>query len=960
MSDVNDFVIDRNILRKYTGSESDVVIPEGITYIDKSAFSDCKQQVYVTFPTSMKKIGWSNFERCSKLVGVKMPDSITEINTSAFKNCTALESIELPAKLATIDGHAFYGCGKLKSITIPGKVKEIGSGAFYMCSSLESVIISKGVKIIRSNAFGMCSSLTSVIIPDTVTTIEEGAFSQCPNLREISIPESVIDIGPNALPDCFDNYNADHLCIIGHILYSIDKNAEKVIIPEGIKVIAQRVAGRCLNLSEITVPSTVTSVGTEAFMGCRDLETVHFEKIPEKFGARVFQYCNEKIRFVFPAGALAISAKLPAELANENTEINDEEMAYISLYQSAKAWKDLLQKRKPNDPNAVFIVMLDLYKNDKKVSSEEMASFALRYNGDMKKEHIEELLSLMKERKFKGLQEFENSPEIKDLLAGVKVETNPVEDYVQEYMKNHTLEAETDKTVKVGLPYAETGRLSSREAIAIVITEYMHELYSHLVTPPDSLTAGYVKDGTKIQRRVEADRIGSALDKKALSDFLEALLEKQTYRTYLLAWAAFATDESIARVTATYKSMARGNAKEQYKATNIREVLLINDSQAAMKFFDRIGDLDRYAKMRGTSAMAMRDSVMLPDFGFDADGIKRYDIGGNTIEVSITPDLNFKLYDTNAQKEIRSFPKKSADPKKVEACSKEYGEFKKMVLDFAKNRSELIHKMHISGEYLDQELWHKVYVDHSVIRHLARLLVWEDEAKQTFMVDDGAIIDINGKTYEPQGKIRVAHVLDMSAENVLGWQQVLAKAGKKQLFEQVWEPVINWNREDIPGRYIGTVLSYKERNDLKKALKTHGIDSGSGAMDSDYHPRTGYTFSNEGELIIGTCLSIDYTVDPDLEILTFKRSHLRNGNAAREINAVLLEVDKAAVKSFIAKDNTSALTKELLSNFTAAQITSFVNLAIESKATACTAVLLDYKNEHFSEFAEINEFSLDW
>ena len=50
----------------------------------------------------------------------------------------------------------------------------------------------------------------------------------------------------------------------------------------------------------------------------------------------------------------------------------------------------------------------------------------------------------------------------------------------------------------------------------------------------------------------------------------------------------------------------------------------------------------------------------------------------------------------------------------------------------------------------------------------------------------------------------------------------------------------------------------------------------------------------------------------------------------------------------------------MLSMFTVAQISSFLNLAIDHKATRCTVRLLDYKNAHFPEFVEVNEFSLDW
>ena len=87
---------------------------------------------------------------------------------------------------------------------------------------------------------------------------------------------------------------------------------------------------------------------------------------------------------------------------------------------------------------------------------------------------------------------------------------------------------------------------------------------------------------------------------------------------------------------------------------------------------------------------------------------------------------------------------------------------------------------------------------------------------------------------------------------------------------------------------------------------------------------------------------------------------MRNPDEVREINAELLELDKAVISSRIAADNDSALSGSALSDFTAAQITAFLNQAIKVKATKCTAVLLDFKNRHFPEYADVDEFSLDW
>ena len=53
MSSASDFVIKDGVLKKYIGPGGDVVIPEGVTEIDWSAFSDCSSLTSVTIPQSV-------------------------------------------------------------------------------------------------------------------------------------------------------------------------------------------------------------------------------------------------------------------------------------------------------------------------------------------------------------------------------------------------------------------------------------------------------------------------------------------------------------------------------------------------------------------------------------------------------------------------------------------------------------------------------------------------------------------------------------------------------------------------------------------------------------------------------------------------------------------------------------------------------------------------------------------
>ena len=111
-------------------------------------------------------------------------------------------------------------------------------------------------------------------------------------------------------------------------------------------------------------------------------------------------------------------------------------------------------------------------------------------------------------------------------------------------------------------------------------------------------------------------------------------------------------------------------------------------------------------------------------------------------------------------------------------------------------------------------------------------------------------------------------------------------------------------------------------------------------------------------MLFGDCLKVDYTVDEKTKDITFGKASSRADTGYREMNATLLEMDKATLSAQITRDNDAALTDQALSVFSAAQIVGLLNQAIDRKATRCTARLLDYKNAHFPEFAEVNEFSV--
>ena len=91
-----------------------------------------------------------------------VPESVTAIASSAFSNCVKLSSITLPATVAEIGEGAFSGCSSLKKIYIPASCTVINAQTFYGCTSLESVTFTNTLFAVFEGAFENCNSLGTI------------------------------------------------------------------------------------------------------------------------------------------------------------------------------------------------------------------------------------------------------------------------------------------------------------------------------------------------------------------------------------------------------------------------------------------------------------------------------------------------------------------------------------------------------------------------------------------------------------------------------------------------------------------------------------------------------------------------------------------------------------------------------------------------------------------------------
>lgn len=208
----------------------EVVIPDGVTSIDKEAFYGCLQLEVVILPDSIGYIGKDAFGSDSR--GITVYYGGTEAQWSSIiidgnnNNLISPKNIYYNQKPATVDyvnskvvaEQTFdpqsenAQSGKAVAKALATKVDKLyiyeivnGSvtitGAVKDCSKyvIPDTIEGYPVTTIGIGAFARKESLvTEVVIPDGVTRIEVGAFTECANLTTLTLPSSLTFIGEDA------------------------------------------------------------------------------------------------------------------------------------------------------------------------------------------------------------------------------------------------------------------------------------------------------------------------------------------------------------------------------------------------------------------------------------------------------------------------------------------------------------------------------------------------------------------------------------------------------------------------------------------------------------------------------------------------------------------------------------------------------------------------------------------
>ena len=205
-------------------------------------------------------------------------NTVTASDTIICNN--AFVPVRISDTVTTIDRYAFYDRDGLTNIQIPDSVKTIHADAFKSCDNLSHVVIPESVLNMKDYIFSGCPLLETAGPIGGDYDIEYGwseyipdyAFDCCNHLRSVVFPDGLQKIGYSAFRDCI--------------------NLTQIVIPESVTTIDGNAFNGCNSLRSVVFPDGLLEIGMCAFYECRRLESVIIAETVTSMGSAVFKYCD--------------------------------------------------------------------------------------------------------------------------------------------------------------------------------------------------------------------------------------------------------------------------------------------------------------------------------------------------------------------------------------------------------------------------------------------------------------------------------------------------------------------------------------------------------------------------------------------------------------------------------------------------------------------------------------------
>ena len=331
-----------------------VVIGSGVTSIGNYAFEECHSINSVTIGKDVKSIGEGAFSTLyGGPESITIPVSVTSIGDYAFNGWDLITvnyggTVNQWKAMNTYDRNYFLAAAEIKcadGTVLPrgicgadltwkmnnnGTLTISGTGAMFdygfheyralwsrHVDSIKNVVIEAGVTSIGKDAFVYCDNITSVTIPASVTSIGEGAFRFCKKLSTVNYGGTANNWNAISIGNDNDHltganinyagitwtYNNGTLTISGTgdvedynnssaPWYDHRYDTTKIVISNGVTGIGEGAFCYFTELTSVSLPGSLKSIGAYAFRGCSSLKSVVIPDSVTSIGEGAFYRCT--------------------------------------------------------------------------------------------------------------------------------------------------------------------------------------------------------------------------------------------------------------------------------------------------------------------------------------------------------------------------------------------------------------------------------------------------------------------------------------------------------------------------------------------------------------------------------------------------------------------------------------------------------------------------------------------
>ncbi len=585
-----------HVLMEYTGTDCTVDIPEGVEEIE--SFESSKNSKIIT--------------------RISIPDSVTEFvsfitnneyghyggpSSYPFSDCENLTEISVAEGnqsfssvdgiLCTKAGDKLLVCPKGKSgkVTIPAGVKKIYDYAFYGCRNLTAFEVEEGsgnycaVDGILYNKTQTeilavpARKAGKAVLPECITEIS-CSFEGCSALTEIILPEKLTKFryGVHCFKGCSSLKRMmipKDIVSIGEELFSGCVSLSEITLPDNLRTISKSAFQGCALLREITLPPQVM-VDAYAFKDCTGLTTVTIQGDPGRIRSSAFQGCKAVSKVIVDPKYVSTAQKLFKKAAFFTPDGAPAEQPQRQIPRSDDLSPELLEK----------------------ISRHVKLEKLLEWADAKKKTYSQNSLGVVR-----MADTGEPAPHTAVLFVLYAYENQMKKDPVY-----HKATYKTD--------FVELSIVPEADDIALSMDH-------------TSLVQAIVKTNPCIAVNDDEDVNGCKLIPLIPNAFVRSPDDEWVLgigpSCRFVPYARFASPAQIEALTKTAENLMKNWSVDGRKtAIGIRSALLLSDTKEAAVYLDKYGMLDVYAKMRGTTAEAIRSQSN--STALDDDGSMHFDL----------------------------------------------------------------------------------------------------------------------------------------------------------------------------------------------------------------------------------------------------------------------------------------------------------------------------------------------